>query len=171
MYREAKMERNEENGKLEVEGVVQIVVVDDDGRGEHYPDGDDERGGQFRFRFGARAGGRGGQRRSRLFGLLLGAVVEEISVFDIDGTSAVLEELFCRHCWMKKERRKGGSDYQLASVDKLVLVRTGYVMADLASRQVLRHSSWTPDTTVAPFPLWLGSSQVRPQYVKPSRLR
>ena len=60
MYREAKMERNEENGKLEVEGVIQIVVIDDDGRGEHYPYRNDERGGQFRFLLGGRAGGRGG---------------------------------------------------------------------------------------------------------------
>jgi hypothetical protein len=55
MYREAKMERNEENGKLEVEGVVQIVVIDDDGRGEHYPYGNDECGGETRFQLGGRA--------------------------------------------------------------------------------------------------------------------
>ena len=55
MYREAKMERNEENGKLEVEGVVQIVVVDDDGRRERHPQGNDERSGDIRFRFGGRA--------------------------------------------------------------------------------------------------------------------
>ena len=115
MYREAEMERHKENGKLEVEGVVQIVVVDDNGRGEHYPDGNDERGGQFQFRFGCRAGGRGGQRRSRLFGLLFGTVVEKTIVFNIDGTSAVFEELFCcRHCcWLKK--RKKGATNQLAS--------------------------------------------------------
>ena len=37
------MERDEENGKLEVERVVQIIVIYNDGGGEHYPDGDDDR--------------------------------------------------------------------------------------------------------------------------------
>jgi hypothetical protein len=105
MYREAKMEGDEEHGKLEVEGVVQIVVVDNDGRGEHYPDGNDERGGQFRFRFGCRAGGRGGQLRSRQFGLLFGAVVEEIIVFDIDGR-APFSKNFSADIVEVKERRR-----------------------------------------------------------------
>lgn len=55
MYREAKVVCNEENGILEVERVVQIVVIDNDGGREGYPDGNDDRSGQLGFVFGGRA--------------------------------------------------------------------------------------------------------------------
>jgi hypothetical protein len=51
-YGKAKMPSDEKYGKLELEGVVQIIVIDDDSRGEHDPDGDDERGGQSLWRGG-----------------------------------------------------------------------------------------------------------------------
>lgn len=48
-YSKAEVEGDEENGELEVEGVVQIVVVDDDGGGQHDPDGYDHRRGKPRL--------------------------------------------------------------------------------------------------------------------------
>ncbi len=42
MYRETEMECYEENGEAEVEGVVQIIVIYNDGGRKNYPDGYDE---------------------------------------------------------------------------------------------------------------------------------
>jgi hypothetical protein len=38
------MPSDEKHGKFEVERVIEIIVVDDDGRGEHDPDGNDKCG-------------------------------------------------------------------------------------------------------------------------------
>ena len=93
-YREAKVERDEENGKLEVERVVQIIVIYDNAGREHYPDGNDDRCRQLLFRFGSRAGGRGRQWCGRMVvDIWFVMVVEEISMFNVDGTATVLEEL------------------------------------------------------------------------------
>lgn len=42
-YSKAEVESDEKNGKLEVEGVVQVIVVDDDAGGQYDPDGYDHR--------------------------------------------------------------------------------------------------------------------------------
>ncbi len=61
-YRKAEVESDEEDGVPKVEGVVQVVIVDDDGGGEHDPDRDDGRGGQLIFWLWRGRGGGGGQR-------------------------------------------------------------------------------------------------------------
>lgn len=43
------MVSDEEDGEPKVEGVVQVVVVDDDGGREHDPDGNDGRGRELVF--------------------------------------------------------------------------------------------------------------------------
>lgn len=49
-YGKSKVESDEEDGELEVSGVVQVVVVDDNRGGEHDPDRDDGRGRQLLLR-------------------------------------------------------------------------------------------------------------------------
>jgi hypothetical protein len=46
-YSKAKVPSDEKYGELELEGVVQIIVIDNDSGGEHDPDWNDEWGGQF----------------------------------------------------------------------------------------------------------------------------
>ena len=107
-YGESKVEGDEEDGEPEVEGVVQVVVVDDDRGGEHDPDRDDGRGGQLVLWLWLRRGRGCGQRtaaattdvdvvRDVYFRFRR---VEEVGgggLVDVDGTTAILEEFFGGH--------------------------------------------------------------------------
>lgn len=96
-YSKAKVESDEKNRELEVESVVEIVVVDDDRRGQDNPYGNDHRGRKLWFWGGRRDGG-GQWANGVALGLLFWLGIEELGLFDqIDWTTGVLEELFCSH--------------------------------------------------------------------------
>lgn len=131
-----KVESDEEDGIPEVEGVVQVVVVDDDRGGEHDPDRDDGRGrqlvlwlwlGRGRWRWQRTAAATTDVTRDVHFRFR----VEKVGrggLVGVDGTTAILEELFGGHYgdgvqtgwgrggrrergegegWREKERKKG----------------------------------------------------------------
>ena len=107
-YGESKVEGDEEDGEPEVEGVVQVVVVDDDRGGEHDPDRDDGRGRQLVLWLWLRRG-RGCGQRTAAAATDVDIVrdvyfrfrrVEEVAgggLVDVDGTTAILEEFFGGH--------------------------------------------------------------------------
>lgn len=110
----SKVESDEEDGIPEVEGVVQVVVVDDDRGGEHDPDRDNGRGrqlilwlwlGRGRWRWQRTAAATTDVTRDVYFRFR----VEKVGggLVGVDGTTAILEELFGGH-YGDGDRRDGG---------------------------------------------------------------